>query len=324
MSIGYSAYGIRLHADIPIPGLLSSSLADEIDVKVWLKSVPGWIEDKLTAQRAIRYSSPCQDEQEKPTLRVWEIAGGYFHLIYSDATEFIVNPMGTEIWARWPDELTLEDTATYLLGPVMGFVMILRGTICLHASAIAFDDKAIAMLGPRSAGKSTTAAAFARLGYSVLTDDVVALDDRGDSFLIQPGYPRLRLWPDSVDALFGEGDALPLLTPNWDKRYLDLTGQEYKFQQKSLPLAAVYILGDRSDDPRAPFVQAVSANTGMMALVANTYATYLKDKAMRAQEFDLLNRILNHVPLRHVTPNADTAYLSRLCEVILDDFQNRI
>jgi hypothetical protein len=321
MSMAYYAFGLSLGANIPIPGLISSPLTGEIDVKVWLKSVPNWLEDKLASQQAIRYSSPCQDEQGKPTLRVWEIAGGYFHLVYSDATEFIVNRSGTEIWARWPDELTLEDTATYLLGPVMGFVLILRGITCLHASAIAFDNKAIAMLGPRSAGKSTTAAAFARLGYSVLTDDVVAIADHGDSFLVQPGYPRLRLWPDSVNALFGESDALPLLTPNWDKRYLDLMSQDYKFQQKSLPLAAVYILGDRSDDPVSPSVQSVSANIGMMALVANTYATYLKDKAMRAQEFDLLSRMLNHVPLRHVTPHADVAYLSRLCEIIIDDFQ---
>jgi hypothetical protein len=208
-----------------------------------------------------------------------------------------------------------------LLGPILGFVLTLRGTTCLHASAVAFDNKAVALLGPRSAGKSTTAAAFARLGYSVLTDDVVAIDDRGDSFLIQPGYPRLRLWADSVGALFGAGDALPLLTPNWDKRYLDLTSRDYQFQQKPLPLAAVYILGERSDDSSAPFVEAVSANTGMMSLVVNSYATYLKDKKMRAQEFDLLSRISARVPLRRVTPHADAAHLSRLCEIIIDDFQ---
>ena len=321
MSTTYYAFGLSLCSNIPIPGLISSPPTGEIDVRIWLQSVPDWLEERLAAQQAIRHSSPYQDEQGKPTLEVWEIAGGYFHLLYADATEFIVNSSGAEVWARWPGGMTLEDTATYLLGPVMGFVLILRGITCLHASAIAFDDKAIALLGPRSAGKSTTAAAFARMGYPVLTDDVVALDDRGDSFLVQPGYPRLRLWPDSVNALFGAGDALPLLTPNWDKRYLDLMSRDYKFQQRPLPLAAVYILGERSDNPAAPFVEAVSANTGTMALVANTYATYLKDKSMRAQEFDLLSRISAHVPLRRVTPHADAAHLTRLCETIIDDFQ---
>jgi hypothetical protein len=198
---------------------------------------------------------------------------------------------------------------------------MLRGITCLHASSIVFDGNAIALLGPRSAGKSTTAAAFARSGYPILTDDVVAVGDEGDRFLVQPGYPRLRLWPDSADTLFGEKNALPLLTPNWDKRYLDLMSGNYKFQRKPLFLAAIYILSERSDDQAAPIIQAVSATEGMMALVANTYATYLKNKSMRAQEFDLLRRILTHVPLRRVTPHADSAHLSRLCEIIVKDFQ---
>ncbi len=58
-----------------------------------------------------------------------------------------------------------------------------------------------------------------------------------------------------------------------------------------------------------------------MALVANTYSTSLLDKAMRAQEFELLGRVVASVPLRRVIPHADPIYLPRLCDVILDDFQ---
>lgn len=316
-----SVYGLSLSTNLPIPGLVASPADADADVEVWFGVMPPRIEDALKSEQETWYTSPYEAEDGKPTLVVQTLDGGsYFRFLYQDFTEFIINRAGTEIWAQWPDDLTLEDTAAYLLGPIMGFVLTLRGTTCLHASAIAFDDRAVALLGPQSAGKSTTAAAFARLGYSVLTDDVVAVDDCDDSFLIQPGYPRLRLWGDSVSTLFGAGDALPLLTPNWDKRYLDLTSQDYKFQQRPLPLAAVYILGERSDDPAAPFVEAVSANAGLMALVANSYATYLKDKTMRAQEFELLSRIAAHAPVRRVTPNADAAHLSRLCEVIANDF----
>jgi dephospho-CoA kinase len=60
--------------------------------------------------------------------------------------------------------------------------MLLRGVVCLHASAVAIGDEAIALLGPAGSGKSTTAAAFAERGYSVLAEDVVTLDDRGDHF----------------------------------------------------------------------------------------------------------------------------------------------
>ena len=211
--------------------------------------------------------------------------------------------MGTEVWATWPDSLTVDDTATYLLGPVMGFVLLLRGSVCLHASAIAVGNQAIALVGSSGAGKSTTAAAFAHLGYGVLSEDVVALAQQGQVFLVQPAYPRIRLWPESVTALYGAEDALPCLTPTWNKRYLDLTGDGCRFQQEPLPLAAIYILDERRDDVRAPLVEAVPASQGFIALVANTYATRLIDKTMRAREFKLLGQVMASVPLRRVTPH---------------------
>src|SRR5271156_6758875 len=84
-------------------------------------------------------------------------------------------------------------------------------------------------LALRGAGKSTTAAAFARRGFAILSDDVSALWDCRPPFLLQPAYPQLRLWPSSVRLLFGADDALPPLTPNWDKRGLDLSTPVHRF-----------------------------------------------------------------------------------------------
>jgi len=211
----------------------------------------------------------------------------------------------------------------------MGFVLRLRGITCLHASAVAVGGRAIALLGPAGAGKSTTAAAFARLGHFTLSDDIVALEDRGDAFLAQPGHPRLCLWPESVRALYGSADALPRLVPAgginaWcDKRYLDLLGHQSRFQPRPLPLAAVYILGERTADPAAPYVEAVPTQMGFIELVANTYMNYLPDTAARAREFEVLGRVMAGVPVRRVSPHQDPAFLPELCEAILADFHQR-
>ena len=121
----------------------------------------------------------------------------------------------------------------------------------------AIGHNAIAVLGPAGCGKSTTAAAFSERGYSILAEDVVTLDDRGDQFLIRPAYPCIRLWPASVKALYGSETHLPKLTPNWEKRYLDLTERPEQFQRQPLPLKAIYQLAARSDDETAPFVEPV-------------------------------------------------------------------
>lgn len=311
-------YGLQIHLNERVPGLKFSTLhSGTPDLQIDFGAMPPWFEnERLT--RELRYTRPNDDALAKPRLEVWSV-GDHYHLQYLDGTQFLVDNAGTRVWATWPtDTLTLEDTATYLLGPIMGFVLLLRGFISLHACAIAINDRAIAIVGPAGSGKSTTAAAFAELGYAILAEDVVTLRDRGDEFLVQPGYPSIRLWPSSVEALYGAAATLPKLTPTWDKCYLDLTQEKYEFQQQPLPLGAVYLLGERRHEA-APSISEIAPAERLMSLVANTYATYLMDKTMRAREFEILNRVLNSVPVRRVTPHSDPRRIDELCQTIIED-----
>src|SRR5678815_2344780 len=311
-----SIYGLGVISNRAIPGVSPSTIASE-DVRISFGSLPAWLAELTAMQVETSYVADYTSECGEPALRVFRVRDGEFYrFCYADETEFVINKAGTEVWAAWREPLTLEDTATYLLGPVMGFVMLLRGVVCLHASAVAIGNEAIALLGPAGSGKSTTAAAFAERGYSILAEDVVTLDDRGDRFLVRPGYPCIRLWPAAVKALYGSETHLPRLTPNWDKCYLDLSA---RFQGKPLPLAAIYQLGERHHDSAAPFVETLNRSEGLMALVANTYATKLMEKHMRAREFELLTRVVGNVAVRRVTPHADPARIEELCDRIVDD-----
>lgn len=314
-----SIYGIGVIANRPIPGVPPSTIASE-DVRISFGSLPAWLNDVTATQIETSYVAEYKSECGEPALRVFRVLDGKFYrFYYADQTEFLIDRAGTEVWAQWATPLTIEDTTTYLLGPVMGFVMLLRGIVCLHASAIAVGDKAVALLGPAGSGKSTTAAAFSDRGYSILAEDVVTLDDHGRHFLVRPGYPCIRLWPASVKALYGSETHLPKLTPNWEKCYLDLKQQ---FHGQPLPLAAIYQLSERRHDARAPFVETLNRSEGLLSLIANTYATKLMDRAMRAREFELLTRVLNNIPLRRVTPHADPARIPELCDRILTDFSH--
>lgn len=317
-----SIYGLGVVANRTIPGVPAAPIAWE-DVGLTFGSLPTWLYEASATQIETSYVAEYKDEYGNPALRVFRVLDGeYYRFLYADQTEFVVDRNGTEIWADWRDPLTLEDTSTYLLGPIMGFVLLLRGLVCLHASAIAIGDDAIALVGPAGSGKSTTAAAFSDRGYSILAEDVVTLDDRSDHFLVRPAYPCIRLWPASVKALYGSETHLPRLTPNWDKCYLDLTERPEQFQQQPLRLAAIYQLSERRDNGKAPFVEHLDRAKGLMSLVANTYATKLMDKQMRAREFELLTRVLNNVPLRRVTPHTDPALIPELCDSILNDFES--
>jgi len=128
------------------------------------------------------------------------------------------------------------------------------------------------------------------------------------------------LWPASVTALYGSESQLPKLTPNWDKRYVDLTDSPGQFGREPLPLSAIYVLGERSQEAAAPFVQPLDRADALLSLIANTYTNYLMDKTMQARQFDLLTRVLANVAVRKVTPHTDAGRLQDLCDCIFRDF----
>lgn len=316
----HSVYGLGIGSEVPLPGLSLRPESQIVDVRIRLKDRSAFPAKLSFSSSDLIFVSPSLDARGNPNLTVARLPGNrHIGFFYDDGTQFVVDDQGREVCADWPDALTLEDACTYLLGPVIAFVLRLRGVTCLHASAVALGDRAIALFGLAGAGKSTTAAAFALQGFSVLSDDVAVVTDQGDRFLIQPGYPRINLWPDSVRTLFGPEAALPRITPTWNKQYLALDGNGYRFQSSPLPVGAIYILGERETDLTAPTIEEVSGREALMMLVANTYVNYLLDRDMRAREFDVLSRLLTGVPVRRVRPAADPSQSIAVCKSIMAD-----
>src|SRR5437660_418687 len=280
-----------------LPGLPLQCDSETPDVLIKLRDRRAFPATLLASDENF-YASSDAGPGGEPNLRFGLFPGGeYFGFFYSDGARFAVERRGRDVWADWPENYTLEDACTYLLGPVMGFVLRLRGTVCLHASAVAINDRAIALVGLPGAGKSTTAAAFGCAGFPVLSDDVVALGDKGTQFLVQPGYPRVNLWPDSAFTLFKSGDALPRITPTWEKRYMPLGQDGHYFAPKPLPLGAIYILDSRDRTLSSPVVEVLSGKEAFMALVANTYVNYLLDQDIRRPAFDVLSRVVSEAPI---------------------------
>lgn len=320
LAISHSVYGLGLLSNVTLPGFPSRDDGRPPDVLIRLKQNPAF---PPISDLAYFYTSANRGALNDPALRVGKFGDGrYFGFFYSDGVSFAVHHDGREVWADWPDGCCLEDACIYLRGPVLGFVLRLHGITCLHASAVAIGDQAVALMGEPEAGKSTTAAAFAKCGYAVLSDDVVALDSRENRFLVQPGYPGLNLWPDSVRALFGSEDAMPRIIPSWDKRFLALGSGDFRFETRPLPLRAIYVLDrERSGNLLCP-IEETAPSPAMMTLVANTYVNYLLDSDMRHRDFDVLSRLVASVRVCSVRAPADPSHLQSFCEAIAADARN--
>jgi hypothetical protein len=319
----YYVFGLYLHSNLPLPGVHpdnSSSARCEVELHLGLR--PYSDEENLRRSEELTYASADTNAAGEPALQIFKVdQGAFVRLAYEDGTQFWLDRKRENIWATWPSASSIENAASYLLGPVLGLLLRLRGITCLHASAVAFEDRTVAFVGQTGAGKSTTAAAFARQGYGVMSDDIVALVEREGAFHVMPAYPHLCLWPESVEMLYGSSEALPRFIPDLDKRRLDLGEQGTRFESRCLPLGAIYILGERRPDP-APYVEAIRPQNALLALLADTYANKILDREMRALEFAALGRMVTTVPIRRVYPNENAAHLEALCKIIREDLHS--
>jgi hypothetical protein len=325
----YSLFGLQVHCNIALPEISSIQLENpgfrnEVSinhcVQIRLGATPEASALPASALEQLSYSSEYKDESGNPALKIWN-SGGLLRLEYFDETQFWLDLEGTRVWATWPHNLTVEDTATYLLGPVLGLLLRLRGVTCLHASAVSLGDSVVAFVGAEGAGKSTTAAALAKLGgFAIVSDDVVALAETDGSFYVHPAYPYLCLWPESVESLYGSREALPRFSRDYEKRCLSLDRRALQFETRSLPLKAIYILGERRSE-LAPIIEAISPRQSILELLANTFATNVLDSAMRAKEFETLGRLIPRVPVRRVIAHTEASRLPDLCRLIRENLE---
>jgi hypothetical protein len=317
--VHYRAHGLTIASDRPLPELVEAGDHEAPDLTVRFDPLPVEL-----GEPSLWFESPYRTPAGAPELVATRHSRGpWLGFTYADGTRFLVDENATEIRVSGAPALTDAGVAEYLLGPILGIVLRLRGVVCLHASAITVGGGAHAFLGPAGAGKSTLAASFARVGVPVLSDDTITLTRRESSWLIAPAYPRVRLWPESVAALgVRDGAAVAPADGDAGTRYqLDLASAGM-FARDAVPLATIYLI-EFEEDLERPLVEAVGPAEALPVLSANTFAQRVLDRARRVQEFDTLAHVLAAVPVRRLARARDLTQLGAVRALILDDIARR-
>ena len=292
MSTGvlHDAAGLTISASEPIPGLPRAPRDRPADLHIHLESRPPW----HSSHFHLVHTSSALDASGRPLITVARSECGY-HFGYADGTNAWVDRAGNEIWCTGAPRATLADTATYLTGPILGFALRRRGALSLHASAVKVGESALLMVGGHGRGKSTTAAALARRGCALITDDVMHLRRDGSGWLAEPFAAGLRLWPEAVTLVLGSGVSLPRITATWDKRVLEAPGFDVIPTARPVPVRWIAFLEPREAGPEAPRLSPVGAAESVVALAANSSASHLLDDEARAAEFGVLGDVVSRV-----------------------------
>lgn len=324
----YLIYGLKISTNQPIPALVPVQNSEIVDIDIALL---GQQQNQLPLlSEANWFLHP--NSIQGTGINIWQAQsddGVYFRLQFisldSQAIEFIINPNGRRVWAFWSLETPFSNVVALLQGSVLGRVLLLRGVLCLHASVVNLNGKAIAIVGHSGQGKSTTAAAFAQLGFPILADDIAALKQDGTKFWVQPGYACLRLWRNTLLTLGCSVEELSKVSTYAEKRYLDLSisgDKQWQFHQQPLPLSGIYLLGKREFADLKPEVIPISQSEALGELAANLYGKRILDKQRIVNNFQQLSQLVQIVPIRRLERPNDLGSLSVICDTIIKDFEH--
>jgi hypothetical protein len=307
-------YGLGLRSDLPLDNALATTLIAP-DVSIRFASLDALIE--ASPARVLLHEDPRRDAFGVSPLQVSTV-GESTLFEYADSTRFLIDDSASHVTCESAPGESDENTIVYLLGQIMAFVLRQRGVVSLHGSAAVIDGRAATFLGDPGTGKSTFAAALARDGHPLLSDDLLALRPAASETDIAPGYTGAKLWPDAADQL-GADDAAPILPHSrywtaWDKRFLDLRAGG--FERHARPIGAVFLLADRHDGPE-PQLERLRGHAALTALMAHVSVGYLPGDQALQRELRVLSQVAATVPVWRLGPVTDLRQMSRNLAAVL-------
>lgn len=235
----YCAYGLNIHSVLPLPELIISEGKADVMIRFGKVEYP-----PTKAPDTFRHLHVV----ERNVYLTWDDVGSF---LVRDGCEIIIDPI-----------LGVEERVVrlFLLGTSLAMLLQQRGLTILHASAVAKAGQVVAFAGEKGAGKSTFAGALHTKGYELVADDILAIDASQGRPMVLPGFPHLKLWPDSASLLGCDPEDMPRLRPELEKRAYALTT---RFSQLPLPLRCVYILSPGCSTKIEP-LQSQDALTALM------------------------------------------------------------
>lgn len=293
----YHAFGLHIKSAIPLPELIAAD-PGAAQAEITHGTVPG----RFHAERSAREHAYYQARPDRVVLH-WPEVGAF---AVEDGARIIMD-LGDGV----PNRLARLP----LLGPVIGALLMQRRRLVLHASAVAVGGAAVGFIGVKGAGKSTTSAALHRAGHPLVTDDLLAVRSVEDgTIVVDPGFPRFKLWPDAAEAALRDDPmSLPPLHDGIEKRERWADGT---FSTAPLPLKAIYVLARGEAVGTEPLEGREALFELLPHVYNNTLVDAIGEARVRQWHFERCARLAKHVSVRALRRPPDLSRLPEIAEHI--------
>lgn len=185
--------------------------------------------------------------------------------------------------------------------------------LVLHGSAVAIDGRLVILLGQTGSGKSTLGASLHAQGHRLLGDDAVVISETGGALYGESVYPSLRLFPESIEHVFGDPVATTAMAFYSDKLQVAADGLGGP-QAQRVVLGAIFILTDGEDG--VTFDRLLPADA-CMTMIENSFTLDPGDSVAAAERMARAARLAAEVPCYELAYPYDFALLKDVSRTIM-------
>jgi hypothetical protein len=277
----YRIYNIPFQSDFPLPELSPlTTAANDYPISVHLLN-----EDQFDSHG---FELAFEWANYDGVVVCWcERRADDYLLVFPGNASFLVT-MDGEISCLLHAGSDMQMLRHLLLNQVIPRYLATSGHLVLHASAVTLESgHTVAFLGSSGFGKSTLASSFHRHGAQLIDDDTILLELGEQQVTAIGGFPGIRLFPDSVRAVFDEGAGFTHYTPYTDKQQLLLQDDSESSLIEPHKLDALFLLFDPSHEELGDdvLIEPVSGSNAMMAMIQSAFSLDPSDRKTITRNF---------------------------------------
>lgn len=240
--------------------------------------------------------------------------GSQYWLRFPDLADFLLQPEAGQILVS-PSSAADESTLEHLLvDQVLPRFLAHFAQLLIHASALTINGRLALFIGPSGWGKSTLAGLLQQCGHAVHSDDCVQIRTTNGQHVALPTYPSLRLFPDSLEALYAEAQDTSPVSSYSEKLRVPLSHPVSA--QYAAPVDALYLLGDPTEAGESVQICPSSPSHTCQALIGHSFRLDLSDQNGNAEHFARCAAMVNTIPAYRINYPRDFNQSPALVEAI--------
>lgn len=290
----YSAYGLTINSHIRLPFLsfqnrLNDSANQEIDVNIQLENNR-------------HFSADTYDQNWH-----FDITREKALLFIKDVATFVLHA-GRDVLIYPENDESEPNIQSIILGSIFAMLLYQRNQLALHASSINVNGSAVAFMGTTGAGKSTIGCALIAKGHTLISDDVSPISFTAGCPYVSPGYPMMKIMPETASEL---GFPPKALMPIHTKEHKYFLSCESFFEMKTFPLKCLFILSTGN----APVINKMTLSEVFPEILRHTIPT-MWGIPSDTIHFKQLSQLLEKTPVYRFVRNLCSGNILAQAEMI--------